>query len=62
MTVNDILQMEITNDRTKIIIRDEDMNLVACGNWYEDCILDQIQEKAADFTWQDDNKIYIGIY
>lgn len=54
--------MEITNDRTKIIIRDEDMNLVACGNWYEDCILDQIQEKAADFTWQDDNKIYIGIY
>lgn len=60
MKVEEILMMDqIINDRTEIYIRDDNFNIVACGNWFNDEVLDHSDDEAESFSWQDDNIVYI---
>ncbi len=63
MKIYDVLKLGIIKDDTEVYIRDENFNVLAKGNWYEDHILDYIIDihPIRSFTWQDDNKIYIDI-
>lgn len=62
MTLEKIsLTTELIEDDTIIYVRDKDMRVIAFGNWYQDNILDHMQDEIEFFTWQDDNKIYIDL-
>ncbi len=63
MKIYDVLKLGIIKDDTEVYIRDENFNVLAKGNWYEDHILDYTIETypVESFTWEDDNKIYIDI-
>ncbi len=50
----------LINDLTEIFIR-KDFKVLAHGNWYQDHILDHMQDEVESFTWQDDNKIFIDV-
>lgn len=61
MKVNEIIEAEIVDNRVLIIIHDENLNMLAKGNWFMDSILKYIDRKAESFTWQDDDKLYITV-
>lgn len=61
MTLEKLFEMTLINDDTEIFIRDNDFNVLAHGNWYQDNVLDFLDAKIESFTWQDDDKIYIDI-
>ena len=61
MTIEKLYQMCLINDDTELFIRDNDFNVLAHGNWYQDNILDFLDYTIESFTWQDDNKIYIDV-
>lgn len=59
MTLEKLYDMGLVKDDTKIYVRDNEYNLIASGNWYQDNVLDHMQDELEAFTWQDDRKIYI---
>lgn len=61
MTLEKLSDMGMVKDNTEIYIRDEDMNLLTRGNWYQDNVLDHMEDEIECFTWQDDNKLYIDV-
>lgn len=63
MTIRKILDMGygLIKDSTEIYIRDENFRLIASGNWYQDNILEHMDDEVECFTWQDDDKFYIDI-
>ncbi len=63
MKINEINELGIIKDDTKIFIRGNDFKVLAYGNWYEDHILDYFNKKytVESFTWQNNKKIYIDI-
>ena len=61
MTIEKIYEIGLIKDDTEIFIRDNDFNVLAHGNWYQDNVLDSLDAKIESFTWQDDNKIYIDL-
>lgn len=61
MTLSKILDMGLIKDSTEVYIRDANMKVIARGNWYQDHILDHMDDEVECFTWQDDNKFYIDV-
>lgn len=61
MTLERLFDMGLVKDNTEIYIRDEEMYIIARGNWYQDKVLDHMTDKIENFTWQDDNKLYIDV-
>lgn len=62
MTVKKIFEETgLIHDDTEIFIRDENLCILAHGNWYQDDILIYESHEVESFTWQDDNKIYIDV-
>lgn len=61
MTVNKVFETGLIHDNTEIYIRDEDLHVLAHGNWYQDNILGYLDKEVECFTWQDDNKFYIDV-
>ena len=59
MTIEKLYEISLINDNTELFIRDNDFNVLAHGNWYQDNVLDFLDAKIESFTWQYDNKIYI---
>ena len=59
MKVNQLINMEIVTDKTKIFIRDANFRLVVDGMWYYDSILDYGEFKVESFEWKDNNEINI---
>lgn len=60
MTLSKICEMGLVNDDTEIYIKNENACVIARGNWYQDNVLDHMKDEIECFTWQDDNKLYIG--
>ena len=44
MTLEKLFDMGLVKDNTEIYIRDEDMNLLTRGNWYQDNVLDHMED------------------
>lgn len=62
MTLEKIYDMGLINDNTEIIVRHGDsFTPLACGNWYQDNILEYTHHELESFTWQDDNKLYVDV-
>lgn len=65
MTVKQIMQLnlgnELINDDTEVWIRDEDLRVLAHGDFNQDEVLEYLNRKVESFTWQDDNKFYIDV-
>lgn len=61
MTLEKLFDMELVKGDTEIYIRDKDMNLLTSGRWFQDKVLDHIEDEIECFTWQDDNKLYIDV-
>lgn len=61
MTIKKLLYKELVNNETTIFIRDNELNFVTKGFWYQDNILNYRKTPLEDFTWQDDNKIYLTL-
>lgn len=61
MTLEKIFDAELIKGDTEIYIRDKGMNLIAQGRWFQDNVLDHIEDEIECFTWQDDNKLYIDV-
>lgn len=61
MTLEKLYKMNLINDDTELFIRNNDFNVLAHGNWYQDNVLDFLDYTIESFTWQDDNKIYIDV-
>lgn len=62
MTLEKIaLTTELIDDNTIIYIRDDGFHFKKFGNWYQDNVLDHMQDEIEWFAWQDDNKIYIDL-
>lgn len=61
MTIEKLIDMEIINDKTEIYVRDTDFGLITHGNWFQDNILDHVQDKIDRYSWQDDNRVYIDL-
>lgn len=61
MTIEKLVDTGIINDMTEIYVRDEDFGLITHGNWYQDNIIDHIQDEIECFSWQDDNRVYIDL-
>lgn len=64
MTLSKIMDLGLVKDDTKIWVRGYGsfgMVIRACGNWYQDNVLDYMESELESFTWQDDSKVYIDI-
>lgn len=61
MTFEKLYIMNLINDDTEIFIRNNDFNVLAHGNWYQDNVLNYMHHEVESFTWQDDNKLYIDV-
>lgn len=62
MTLEKIYDMGLINDNTEIIVRQGDsFTPLACGNWYQDDILNYMHHELELFTWQDENKLYVDV-
>lgn len=61
MKVFQIIELYIVTNETKIFIRDENLHVLANGNWFNDNVLDCLDYEVESFTWQDDNKIYVDV-
>ena len=59
MTLKKIWAMGLIKDSTEVWVRDDDLNVLAHGNWYQDNILKYLDHELECFTWQDDNNFYI---
>ena len=56
MTVSKIFtELGLINDNTEVWIRDNDLHVLAHGNWYQDNVLRYLDNEVESFTWQDDN-------
>ena len=63
MTVSKIFtELGLINDNTEVWIRDNDLHVLAHGNWYQDNVLRYLDNEVESFTWQDDNNFYIDIF
>ena len=60
-TVEDVFNEVDPKSDTWITIRDQILNKLAVGNWYEDKILDYADSEVTSFTWQNDNSLIIDI-
>lgn len=61
MTLSKILEMGLIADDTEVYIRDSEMCVIAHGNWFQDHILDHMNDDIECFTWQDDNRFFIDV-
>ena len=61
MTLRKILEMGLIADGTEVFIRDNDMHVIAHGNWFQDNVLEHMTDDVECFTWQDDNKFYVDL-
>lgn len=61
MRVEDVINLDLCTDETIIVIRDENCDCLACGNWFEDRVLKYLTSEIDSFTWQSDNKLYIDL-
>lgn len=61
MTIGKIFEMGIIEDDTTVYVRDDDMNVLAKGNWFQDDVLNYASAELSSFTWQDDNCFYADI-
>ena len=62
MTVSKIFtELGLINDNTEVWIRDNDLHVLAHGNWDQDNVLRYLDNEVESFTWQDDNNFYIDI-
>jgi len=61
MKVNQILTMGLIKDDTLIFINDESFGIIDGGNWYQDNILKYMHNEIEDFSWKDNNRIFITI-
>ena len=53
--------LELIDDNTEVWIRDNDLHVLAHGNWYQDNVLKYLNSEVEFFIWQDDNNFYINI-
>lgn len=61
MTLNKIFVLGLINDNTKIVVRDSEFQVLSCGNWYQNNILDFLNRDLESFTWDDDNSLYVDV-
>lgn len=61
MTLNKIIEMNLVKDETMVVIRNNELQLLTCGNWFQDNVLNYLDREIKSFTWQDDRRIYIDI-
>lgn len=66
MTVKDILGMDFIYSETEITIQTWDSiekktKLLAKGTYLQDHVLRWVESDVEDFTWCDDNKVYINV-
>lgn len=61
MTLEKIYDMGLIKDSTEIYIRKGNFHVIASGNWYQDNVLDHMQDEIECFAWQDDNKLCIDV-
>ncbi len=54
-------ELGLIDDNTEVWIRDNDLHVLAHGNWYQDNVLNYLNSEVDFFTWQDDNNFYINI-
>lgn len=61
MTIMKVYNLGIINYDTEVIIRDSNLDVVACGGWFDSGILRHVEDEITSFTWQDDHKVYFDI-
>lgn len=61
MTAKNIFEMELIKDNTKVIIRDGEFHELARGRWHQDSVLEYADREVESFTWQDINRVQIGL-
>ena len=61
MTLRKIFAFGLINDNTEIYIRDPDMHVLTHGNWYQDNVLEYLDNILECFTWQDNEEFFIDL-
>ena len=61
MTLARMLEKDIVNDSTEVLIRDTDFHVLARRSWFQDNVLDYMNRAVESFTWQEDNKVFIDV-
>lgn len=61
MTLRKILEIALIADNTEVFIRNNEMQVIAHGNWFQDNVLAHMNDEVECFTWQDDNKFYVDL-
>lgn len=56
-----ITETTLIKNYTKIWIKDEHLNVLAHGNWYENSILKYLDAEITYFTWLDNDNFYVWI-
>ena len=61
MTIERLIDLGIINNTTEIYIRNMEFGLIAEGGWYQDSILEHLEDEIDSYTWQDDDKVYVDL-
>ena len=61
MTIERLIDLGIINNTTEIYIRNMEFGLIAKGEWYQDSILEHLEDEIDSYTWQDDDKVYVDL-
>ena len=61
MKLNEILELGVINDNTKISIRDNNLRLITWGNWYQDNILEKGEREVESFEWRNSGDFFIKL-
>lgn len=64
MTLEKIIETGLVKDSTILTIRkygEYGMIVAAIGNWFQDNVLDYLNNEIESFTWQDDDYFYIDL-
>lgn len=61
MTLSKIIEMELIANSTEVFVRNNEMQVIAHGNWFQDNVLTHMYDEVECFTWQGDNKVYVDL-
>ena len=61
MTIERLIDLGIINNTTEIYIRNMEFGLITKGGWYQDSILEHLEDEIDSYTWQDDDKVYVDL-
>lgn len=61
MTLNNLVEMGLYTDETKIVVRSPDMHVLAIGYYYEDCVLKFMNEELGSFVWESEGRLIIDL-